>query len=59
MTSLTCNCGFSAENTDRYKVEASMWHHAIHDHADMLKSMTVDQLEQWLINKDKQLALSK
>jgi predicted small metal-binding protein len=58
MTSLTCNCGFSAENNDRYKVEASMWHHAIQDHADMLKSMTVEQLEQWLVNKDKQLGVT-
>jgi hypothetical protein len=35
-----------------------MWHHAIHEHTDMLKSMTVEQLEQWLINKDNQLGAS-
>lgn len=34
-----------------------MWHHAIHDHADMLKSMTVEQLEQWLFHTDKQLGI--
>jgi predicted small metal-binding protein len=59
LTSLSCNCGFTAENTDKYKVEAAMWHHAIHNHSDMLKSMTVEQLEEWLKNKDKQLTVSK
>ena len=58
MTTLSCNCGFTAKDENRYKVEAAMWHHAIHDHADMLKSMTVEQLEEWLINKDKQLSVA-
>ncbi|MBV7506629.1 hypothetical protein KW850_15295 [Bacillus sp. sid0103] len=56
MTKLSCNCGFTVENADRYKVEAVMWHHAIQDHADMLKSMNVEMLEEWLKNKDNQLA---
>ncbi|MBD0384010.1 hypothetical protein [Paenibacillus sedimenti] len=55
MTTLSCNCGFAVKDANRYKVEATMWHHAIQDHADMLKSMTVEQIEQWLMNKDKQL----
>ncbi|MDF2962157.1 MAG: hypothetical protein K0S39_3892 [Paenibacillus sp.] len=55
MTALFCNCGFSVEEENRYEVEAKMWHHAIHDHADMLKSMSVEQLTQWLTGKDKQL----
>ena len=55
MTTLSCNCGFSATDENKYKVEATMWHHAIHDHSDMLKSMTVEMLEQWLMNKDEQL----
>ncbi|WP_219835734.1 hypothetical protein [Paenibacillus sp. R14(2021)] len=55
MTVLTCACGFEAKGDSPYQVEAAMWHHAIQDHADMLKSMTVDMLEQWLVNKDKQL----
>ena len=59
MTSLSCNCGFTVENADCYKVEAAMWHHAIHDHSDMLKSMTVEQLEEWLKNTDKQLAATE
>jgi predicted small metal-binding protein len=58
-TSLSCNCGFSVENEDRYKVEAAMWHHAIQDHSDMLKSMTIEHLEEWLKNKDKQLAAAE
>ena len=55
MTTLSCNCGFNITDANKYKVEAEMWHHAIHDHADMLRSMTADMLEQWLKNKDKQL----
>ncbi|WP_261305508.1 SRPBCC family protein [Paenibacillus andongensis] len=55
MTTLSCDCGFKVEEENRYEVEAKMWHHAIHDHADMLKSMSVEQLAQWLMGKDKQL----
>lgn len=55
MTTLSCNCGFQITDANKYKVEAAMWHHAIQDHTDMLKSMTVDMLEQWLMNKDEQL----
>jgi predicted small metal-binding protein len=55
MKTLSCNCGFSVTGENKYKVEAEMWHHAIHQHADMLKSMTPEMLEQWLVNKDKQL----
>ncbi|RAP74699.1 hypothetical protein [Paenibacillus montanisoli] len=55
MKTITCNCGFTVKDTNAYKAEAIMWHHAIHDHGDMLKSMTVDMLEQWLMNKDEQL----
>lgn len=55
MKTLSCNCGFTVTDDNAYKVEASMWHHSIHDHADMLKSMTVDMLEQWLKGKDEQL----
>lgn len=58
MAALSCNCGFKVVNEDRYKVEALMWHHAIHDHSDMLKSMTVDMLEQWLKGKDEQLSVT-
>ncbi len=47
--------GSKSEEENRYEVEAKMWHHAIHDHADMLKSMSVDQLTQWLTGEDKQL----
>jgi hypothetical protein len=55
MTTLSCTCGFKIADENKYKVEAVMWHHAIQDHTDMLKSMTVDMLEQWLMNKDEQL----
>lgn len=55
MKTLACACGFAAKDENPYKAEAAMWHHAIHDHADMLKSMTVEMLEQWLVSKDEQL----
>ncbi|MBD2870302.1 hypothetical protein [Paenibacillus arenilitoris] len=55
MHTLSCNCGFAATEDDKYKAEAAMWHHAIHDHADMLRSMSVEMLEQWLRGKDEQL----
>lgn len=55
MSTLSCNCGFSVTEDNKYKAEALMWHHAIQDHADMLKSMTVEMLEQWLRGKDEQL----
>ncbi len=58
MATLTCDCGFSVKEDNRYEVEAKMWHHAIHDHGDMLKSMSVDQLTQWLTGADKQLGNS-
>jgi len=58
MATLTCDCGFSVKEDNRYEVEAKMWHHAIHDHADMLKSMSIDQLTQWLTGADKQLGNS-
>jgi hypothetical protein len=56
LKSLSCDCGFSVEKEDRYKVEAAMWFHAIHDHPEMLKSMTVEQLEQWLKHTNQQLS---
>jgi predicted small metal-binding protein len=55
MVNLYCDCGFSAKGDNKYKVEAEMWYHAIQDHADMLKTMSVEMLEQWLMNKDEQL----
>ncbi|MDQ0062160.1 hypothetical protein [Paenibacillus harenae] len=55
MNTLSCNCGFKITDENKYKAEAAMWHHAIQEHTDMLKSMTVDMLEQWLVNKDEQL----
>ncbi|MBP1965899.1 hypothetical protein [Paenibacillus aceris] len=55
MKTLSCNCGFNVTDENKYKVEATMWHHAIQDHSEMLKSMSVEMLEQWLMNKDEQL----
>ncbi len=57
MHSITCNCGFKVEDKDRYKAEAMAWHHAIKDHLDMLKNMTVEQLEGVLKGNDKQMGI--
>lgn len=55
MKTLSCHCGFTTKSENNFQVESAIWHHAIHDHADMLKSMTVDMLEQWLLSNDEQL----
>lgn len=55
MKTLSCNCGFAVTGDNKFKVEAEMWHHAIQDHGEMLQSMTVEMLEQWLMNKEEQL----
>jgi len=55
--SITCNCGWEAKGNDKRIVEAEMWHHAIHDHEDMVKNMSVEQLTEimksWDTNFDK------
>lgn len=58
MTTLSCDCGFSASDESKYKVEATMWHHAIQNHGELLKSMSVDMLEQWLVEQDAKLTAS-
>jgi predicted small metal-binding protein len=56
MPSLTCDCGYEATGDDRHQVEAEMWHHALRDHEDQLKGMSVDQIADWLRDKDRKLA---
>jgi hypothetical protein len=58
MKELTCNCGFTVKNADASVVEAKMWHHAIQDHCDMLKSMTEEQLVGWLNETHKKIGLT-
>ena len=57
MPSITCDCGFVAEDTDQYKVEAKIWHHAIKEHLEMLKQMTPEQIEGVLKNNDEQMKI--
>lgn len=57
MVAITCECGFKAENDDHYKVEAEMWHHAMKDHGDMLKGMTVEQLEEVIKKNDQSMGM--
>ena len=57
MPSITCDCGFVAEDADQYKVEAKIWHHAIKEHLEMLKQMTPEQIEGVLKNNDEQMKI--
>jgi hypothetical protein len=41
--SITCNCGHEEKDGDRRMVEAKMWHHAIHEHPDMIQGMSSDE----------------
>ena len=53
---LACACGTEFKGTDAREVEAKMWHHAIHDHEDMVKGMSVEQFADIMKGWDKQLA---
>ena len=57
MVSITCNCGHTVEGKDNYETEAMAWHHAIKDHLDMLKNMSVEQIEDVLKNSDNQMGI--
>ncbi len=41
--SIICNCGHTVKSPDRRKTEAEAWHHAIHEHLDMVKEMSIPQ----------------
>ncbi len=53
MVTLTCDCGYKIEDKDHYIVEGKMWHHAIHDHAEMIASHAPEQLAEWIRKADK------
>lgn len=48
MLEITCNCGHVAKGETPEKTEAEAWHRALQAHADMLKGVSVEQLEQVL-----------
>lgn len=56
MATLTCNCGFSVTNPDKYQVEGEMWVHALKEHLDVLTGMTAAQFRDWLKDKDAKLS---
>lgn len=56
---LSCNCGYTVKGADPYKLQGEMWHHAIRDHQDMLKQMSVDQIAGLLKDHAQKLGLSK
>lgn len=53
---LSCDCGHEVRGDDRRAVEAGMWHHAVHDHDDKVKAMSVDQFTDILKGWDRQFA---
>jgi hypothetical protein len=53
---IQCECGKEVSGTDRRRVEAEMWHHAIHDHEDMVRNMTVDQFTEIMNGWDKKFS---
>ncbi len=57
--SITCNCGHEVNGNDRRLVEAKAWHHAIHDHADMVNNMSVEQFTEIMKSWDKKFAQKK
>jgi hypothetical protein len=55
---LSCDCGFTVKDENPTTVvEAKMWHHAIQDHIDMLKSMSEEQLVGWLTETHKKIGV--
>lgn len=40
---ITCDCGKEITGAGRRDTEGKMWHHAIHDHGDMIKDMSASQ----------------
>lgn len=59
MLQITCACGYVAKGEDPDRVEAETWHHALKAHEDMLKGMSVDQLQQVLAGNHSTLGLAK
>lgn len=53
---LSCNCGHEIKGADPRAVEAGMWHHAIHDHEEMVRSMSVEQFADIMKDWDRQFA---
>ena len=51
---ITCNCGHELKGDDRRRVEAEMWHHAIHDHPNMVDNLSVEQLTAIMKGWDKE-----
>jgi hypothetical protein len=58
MKELACACGLVIKDENPSTVEAKMWHHAIQDHSDMLKSMSEEQVVGWLADTHKKLGLN-
>lgn len=56
---LACNCGHEVKGADTRALEARMWHHAIHDHEDMVKSMSVEQFAEIMKGWDRQYTAAR
>lgn len=49
-------CGHKTSGEDRYMVEAQMWYHAMSEHLEIMKDMSVEDIAKWLKDKDEKLA---
>ncbi len=59
MLEITCNCGYLAKGETPEKAEAETWHHALEAHSEMLRGMSVEQLEQVLKSNHESLGLHR
>jgi len=57
MPILACPCGYKASDPSHYKVEARMWHHAIHKHARDMRKMSANAMAKWLRGADRKMGV--
>ena len=54
---LACPCGYKTSDRSHYKVEARMWHHAIHKHGKDMKRMSAAAIAKWLRSADRKMGV--
>jgi hypothetical protein len=51
---IICECGFKVQGKNHYEAEAMFLYHTIHRHPQRANEMSVEDLEKFLRNNDKQ-----
>ncbi|MDP3727654.1 MAG: hypothetical protein Q8R35_03380 [bacterium] len=54
---LACPCGYKTSDPSHYKVEARMWHHAIHKHPRDMRKMSAAAMAKWLRSADRKMGV--